>query len=241
MSFEVPILVVIIITGAVLSVIFNKLTLFAGFTGCMIAALIFAGGGYTGIVIMTAFFVSGVIVTGWKSSQKLKSGLAENKTGMRNAAQVWANAGAPAITGLLYVLNIIPKPLSILIIAACFSSATADTVSSEMGNVYGKKYYNILTLKKDKRGLNGVVSMEGFLFGLGSSILIAVIYSYTYGWNIYSYIIIIAGTAGNILDSVLGATAERKGYLNNNTVNFLNTLFAGLLAASLYLFTTTNG
>ncbi|MCC6289759.1 MAG: DUF92 domain-containing protein [Chitinophagaceae bacterium] len=235
MSFEVSILVAIIITGAVLSVVFNKLTLFAGFTGCVIAALIFAGSGYTGIVIMTAFFVCGVIVTGWKSSQKLKSGLAENKTGTRAASQVLANAAAPALAGVLFLLNVLSYPLATLIIAACFSSAIADTASSEMGNVYGKKYYNILTLKKDKRGLNGVVSIEGFLFGLGGSVLIAAIYSYTYGWNINALIIIACGTAGNILDSVLGATLERKNLLSNNAVNFLNTAFAGILAAVIYM------
>lgn len=200
----------------------------------MLAALIFAGGNYTGIAMLATFFAAGVIATGWKSSQKLKNGLAENKTGKRNAVQVWANAGTPAIAGALYLFDIIPGPLSVLIIAACFSSAIADTVSSEMGNVYGKKYYNILTLKKDQRGLNGVVSMEGSLFGLAGSTLIATIYSYSFGWNIYTLIIIISGTAGNILDSILGAAMERKGYLNNDAVNFLNTFFAGALATALY-------
>lgn len=233
MSFEIAILIFIIITGAVSSVVFHKLTPLAALAGCVLAALIFAGGGYTGITMLAAFFVSGVIVTGWKYSQKIKSGLAENKTGMRNAAQVLANAGAPAIAGSLYLLDIIPRSLSVLVIAACFSSAIADTVSSEIGNIYGKKYYNILTLKKDQRGLNGVVSAEGFLFGLAGSTLIAAIYSFSSGWNISALIIIISGTAGNILDSILGATAERKGYIGNDAVNFLNTVFAGALAVAL--------
>ncbi|MFT3746859.1 MAG: DUF92 domain-containing protein [Agriterribacter sp.] len=234
--YEPQVLIILILFGGLLSAILKKLTWVAAFTGCILALLIFAGAGYTGIVIMATFFIAAIIATSWKSSQKFKNGLAENKRGTRTANQVLANAGAPASAGILFLINVVSYPLSVLIIAACFSSAIADTVSSEMGNVYGKKYYNILTLKKDERGLNGVVSMEGILFGLDGSILIAVIYSYTYGWNIYSYIIIIAGTAGNILDSVLGATAEKKGYLNNNAVNFLNTLFAGLLAALSYLY-----
>ena len=41
--------------------------------------------------------------------------------------------------------------------------------------------------------------------------------------------IVLAGTAGNLADSLLGALFERGGILNNNAVNFLNTLTAALL------------
>lgn len=225
------VLFTLILSGGLLSAILKKLTWAAALTGCLLTLLIFEGAGYTGIAMMITFFISGIVATSWKFSQKFKNGLAENKHGTRTASQVLANAGVPALAGVLFLLDIVPYPLSALIIAACFSSAIADTVSSEMGNVYGRKYYNILTLKKDKRGLNGVVSIEGFLFGFAGSVLIAGIYSYANGWNIYSAVIIICGTAGNILDSVLGATLERKHHLNNDAVNFINTLFAGMLAA----------
>lgn len=224
-------LITVIFAGAISSALLKKLTWAASFTGFILALVIFVGAGYTGIIMMATFFIIAVVATNWKATQKLKKGLAENRNGTRDAYQVLANAGAPALAGTLFLLNIIPKSLVVLIIASCFSSAIADTVSSEMGNIYGKKYYNILTLKKDQRGLNGVVSMEGFLFGLSGSFLIAAIYSYSFGWNIFTVIIIIAGTAGNILDSILGATVERKGFISNNAVNFLNTLFAGVLAA----------
>lgn len=228
------ILILTIIVGGILAAIFKKLTPSASATGCILACMVFAGGGYPGITIMAVFFIAGVLVTTWGANNKFKLGLAENKSGMRNTAQVLANAGAPAIAGLLHLLHIIPLSLSVLIIASCFSSAIADTVSSELGNVYGRKYYNILTLKKDKRGLNGVVSAEGFLFGLTGSLLIAAIYAFSFGWNINAVIIIVCGTAGNIIDSVLGATLETKGKLGNNAVNFLNTFFAGILAVALY-------
>lgn len=224
----------IIFSGGIIAALSNKLTIAGMISGWLLAILVFTGSGYTGIMIMATFFITGVVVTSWKSTYKLKNGLAENKNGTRNAAQVFANAGVPALAGVLYLLHILPHTLSTLIIASCFSSAIADTISSEMGNVYGKKYYNILTLKKDERGLNGVVSIEGFLFGLAGSILIAAIYSYNYEWNIYTLVIIMCGTAGNIFDSVLGATLERKKQIGNDTVNFLNTAFAGILAAVIH-------
>jgi uncharacterized membrane protein len=40
-----------------------------------------------------------------------------------------------------------------------------------------------------------------------------------------------AGIAGTLLDSLLGALPERRGWLNNDAVNALSTLAAATLAA----------
>jgi len=122
--------------------------------------------------------------------------------------------------------------------AAAFSSATADTLSSELGNIYGSRFYNIITFKKDERGLNGVVSMEGTLFGFAGSIIIAVTYAMGYDWSMrYTILIIAGGTAGNIADSIIGATAERKELVANNTVNFFNTVIAAITALLIFYIT----
>ncbi len=44
--------------------------------------------------------------------------------------------------------------------------------------------------------------------------------------------IIMAGAVGNITDSLLGATLERSGIINNNWVNFINT-FTGAVVCLL--------
>ena len=81
--------------------------------------------------------------------------------------------------------------------------------------------------------MDGVISLEGTLFGLAGSVLIAMIYSVRTGWSQPFWWIIIAGTLGNFSDSMLGATLERRRLLKNNAVNFLNTLVA---ATVIYLF-----
>ncbi|MGZ5254285.1 MAG: DUF92 domain-containing protein, partial [Flavitalea sp.] len=123
--------------------------------------------------------------------------------------------------------------LLFLLMAAVFSSAIADTISSELGTLYGKGFYNIITFRKDQRGENGVVSLEGTLLGLAASVLIATTHALLMGFSISFTIIILAGTIGNLTDSILGATLERKGLIKNDLVNFSNTFIAVLIAYAL--------
>jgi len=105
-----------------------------------------------------------------------------------------------------------------------------------------RRFYNILTGKQDQKGLDGVISIEGLLFGLAGSTIIALLY--TAGNHFldaadnhagYSrfFIILLAGTIGNLADSLLGATLERRHLISNDIVNFGNTLVAALAAGAL--------
>lgn len=228
-------MVPILAATAFFSVVSGKLTGTAGLTGFIIGLIIFAGAGFTGVAMLAVFFLLGTIATSWGMRQKQRLGLGENDKGKRKAGQVIANAGVAAIPGLLAITFPGFAGLGTLIMAASFASATADTLSSELGNLYGKKFYNIITLRKDTRGLDGVVSFEGTLLGVFGSMVIAVVFSIGFGFSNQFFLIVIAGTVGNLTDSVLGATLERQHRLNNNAVNFLNTAIAALVVYLLCL------
>ena len=187
------------------------------------------GAGWTGISLMVCFFILGTGATSWKRKGKEQLGVAEENKGERKASQVVANAGIPALLGLLAFMDASRSAVFHLMLAAAFSSATADTLSSELGSIYGRKFYNILSLKKDKRGLDGVVSLEGFAFGIMGSLVIALVYSLGFGWNQNFIWIVFAGTMGNLADSLLGAALERRKLMSNDVVNFFNTLTAALV------------
>jgi uncharacterized protein (TIGR00297 family) len=217
-----------IVIGMFLSVLAQKLDLKASLIGGVFAFVIYAGFGFMGICLLSTFFLLGTLATVWKLDQKRQLQLEEKNHGKRTAGQVLANTGVAALLGFCAWQFPNEAPVLALMLAASYSSALSDTLSSELGNVYGKNYYNILTFKRDTKGLNGVVSLEGTFFGLFGSVLIAVVYILFTGKHIDFWLIIIAGTIGNLFDSILGASLERKGLIGNNVVNFLNTAISAL-------------
>jgi len=227
-------LAAIIIAGIGYSVIAKKLTVNAALTGGVVAYLVFTGAGFTGIAMMTSFFILGSAATSWQQNKKQAFTTAEEHKSGRTTGQVLANAGVPAIIGILVLFYPRYSHLFTLMMAAGFASATADTLSSELGTVYGKRFFNIISLKPDQRGLNGVISMEGMLLGVAGSLIIALAYAIGFGADLNMVWIVIAGTVGNLSDSAMGALLERKGIIGNNAVNFLNTLIAALVMLLFY-------
>jgi uncharacterized protein (TIGR00297 family) len=225
---------IFLIVGMILSTWFKKLTIRAAITGGLTGLLIYQGAGLTGLAILTLFFILGSGATGWQMRSKQQIGAAEKDKGRRTAGQVIANGGIAALLGA--IMWRMPEAVAShrIMMAGSLAAATADTLASELGTVYGKRFYNIITFKKDERGLDGVVSLEGTLIGIIGAALIAIVYSVGFGWSINFLCIVIGGAVGNLADSVLGATLERKHLIGNNVVNFLNTLIGALVCLLLW-------
>lgn len=206
---------------------FRLLTLPAAVSGVAIAILLFSAFNFLGIVLMLAFFILGNAATLYRRSEK--KGRVRDE-GPRKASQVFANAGIAAVIALYVLISKESSSIFKLMMAASFASATSDTLSSELGIVYGKNSFNILSFQKERAGLDGVVSLEGFAFGILGSAFIAVLFGFFEGWNVDVLVITAAGFAGNVADSLLGALFERKGKMNNDMVNFLNTVVGVVVA-----------
>lgn len=229
-------LAILLFVGVIESIRNRKLTAWGAVAGGVIGFFIFIGSGWVGIAMLALFFLAGTIATAWKQKQKAAMGMMQERGGQRTLGQVLANAGVAGVLGLLSLFLPQHGNLFAFMIAATFSSAMADTLSSELGSLYGKKFYNILTWKKERKGLDGVVSAEGTLIGILGSAWIALVYSLGFGWDERFFYLLIAGTLGNLTDSLLGAALERKHRISNDAVNFLNTL-AATLAGGLLLLT----
>jgi uncharacterized protein (TIGR00297 family) len=180
-------------------------------------------------------------------ARKRKADLAEDRKG-RNAAQVIANLGAAALLSNFpgYFLFDITRSLThhpvsfrffTILPLAALTEATADTVSSEIGQAFGGRPILLATLQRVAPGTDGAVTLLGTLAGITGGALVAAIGTVTLGIGFAGFLIAMAaGTAGLFFDSLLGATIERKGWFGNDWVNFSSTVFAALLALFMLAF-----
>ena len=225
----------IIILAAILSYALKKIDFYGAFTGAILAMIIWFGGRLDSLFSLFLFFIFGSFATSWKKDLKSQYKLVQENDAKRGISNVLANAGIAGILSIVALIKPDYQNLIILMIIAGFATACSDTLSSELGNVYGKKFFNILTLKPSTRGLDGTISIPGLWFGIIGSLLIAL---GTFPFhNDYKRMLIItvSGFSGNILDSVLGATLQQNGYINNHQVNFLATLFGSLFCLLLFI------
>lgn len=212
----------------------RKLSLMGALTGATIASACYTGGGWRILGCLAAFFVLSVLATRIQAKEKLRTGLAERDGGPRLASQVLANGAVAAICSLAAIVRPDHSVIFLLAAAAAFASATADTLSSEIGNAFGSRYWDLVTLRSGKKGNNGVVSLEGTAAGFAGSLVIALIACTGQLSAAGFFSIIFAGNAAGLFDSLLGGTLENRQLLTNDQVNFLNTAFGALTAAILY-------
>jgi uncharacterized protein (TIGR00297 family) len=213
----------LIILGTILAVAWRKIDLPGGVVGCLTTLLLYQVIGLSGIFFIATFFLVGSIASVYGLKEKKLLHLAEANQGRRGWKNVISNSGAATLVAITYLTfpEIIQYPE--LAIAVCFAAALSDTLSSEMGNLTGRNYFSIITAKSAARGQDGVVSWSGLAWGMLGSSLMGVIYGLLYQFNSNVLGVILLGFVGNLLDSFLGASLQKKGYLSNNGVNFIST------------------
>jgi uncharacterized protein (TIGR00297 family) len=119
----------------------------------------------------------------------------------------------------------------LLAAAASLSEAAADTVSSEVGQASNEEAYLITNWEKVPAGNDGAVSPQGTLAGMAAATIVSLIcvVGGLLPWK-WLGISVMAAVLGMIADSYLGASLQRRGMLNNDSVNFLSTLLSAVAA-----------
>jgi len=121
---------------------------------------------------------------------------------------------------------------------AALTEATADTVSSEIGQAFGGRPFMLTTLRRVPPGNDGAITLVGTLAGIAGAAIIAAVGAPAMGMSARECLVaFVAGVLGLFFDSLLGATMERRGWLGNDLVNFSSTAFAAVVSlAAIRLF-----
>lgn len=218
------------------------------------ASMMFATSGFpylpwkTALVPILTVLVLTSLATRVGHKHKEKLGTAESRTG-REASQVAANLGVAALVsnplvqlwlidrGWVHTPGILPDSAPALALGlAALAEAAADTVSSELGQVLSGHPRMITNLRRVEPGTDGAVSLGGTAMGIIAAAAVAAAGSWAIGGSTPIFIISWAGGVfGLFFDSLLGATVERRGWLNNDAVNFLSTASAAVCSVLLLL------
>lgn len=199
--------------------------------GTLLGTAIWGFAGPSAFVLLFAFFVLGTAATKLGYARKAAAGIAQEKGGRRGPGNALSKTSIPALAAVFIATTPYPA-LFALALAGAFATAAFDTVSSEVGKAYGRRTYLITTLRSVPRGTDGAVSLEGTAAGMVAALLLgglgAALHLYPPGGV---FAVVLAAFIATTLESVVGATLEKRGLLDNEAVNFLNSLAGALLAA----------
>lgn len=189
----------------------------------VLSAGLYVAGGPLFLLLLMVFFFSSTALTRFKASIKDPiERLVHAKGGPRDLVQVAANGGAALIMVVLLALS--GQQAFAVAAAGAFSACNADTWASEIGILSRRPPVSLLTFRPVRRGLSGGVSLLGFLASLAGAALISATYAaYRLAtghpaamlWQ-PATLVLLAGLAGSVLDSLLGATLQAK-YISHET------------------------
>ncbi|HYN20432.1 MAG TPA: DUF92 domain-containing protein [Thermoanaerobaculia bacterium] len=198
--------------------------------GLLVGSAIYFFLDWKGYLLLLAFFVIGSGSTKFGYKTKAAAKIAQEGGGRRGARHALANAGVATACALFAALTDHPVLFG-LAFAGAFATAAADTSSSEIGQVLGRRTFLPTKLRPVPRGTEGAISLEGTLAGIVASMVIAVlgVAAGLYGWG-GVLAVVVAAFVGTMFESVVGAALEKRSLLDNEALNFLNTLVGALVA-----------
>jgi len=198
--------------------------------GGVVCFALVASVGPGAFAMLLAVFAVTWLATRFGRLRKQGLGVAERKEG-RSASQVLANTGMATACALCY--SGLQAPLMLLGMAAALAVAAADTVSSECGQALSREARLITTLESVPAGTDGGVTLAGTAAGAVAAGLVSLVGVWAGLFPArWMWIAVTAGLFGMLVDSFLGALFERRGWIGNDSVNFISTVVAAVGAAA---------
>jgi len=222
-------------------VLVNAATAFVGYraktvsrsgalAGFCVGLLIYAGGGAGAWILLFVTFLAASITSRLGLQRKIVLGIAEERGGRRGAGNAIANCGVAAAAAVAVATS--PYGASALLaVVASLAAGGSDTVASEIGKAWGRSTFLITSFRRVTPGTPGAMSLEGTAAGMIAAFGLAAVGVAAALIPASAIItVVVAATAGAVVESALGATLEGPGILNNDLLNFINTSVAAAVA-----------
>lgn len=218
---------------AVAALASRGVTMSGALWGWVLGTLLWGLGGWPAFSALLAFFILGTACTKLGYARKHALGIAQEKGGRRGPRNAFANVSAGVVFAFLAVSTAHPTAFAVAV-AAAFATAASDTVSSEIGQAYGRRHVLVTSFRRVPAGTDGAVSIEGTLGGVVASLIVAAV---TWGTGLIPgsaiAVVAVAAFVGNTLESYVGAAFEGTARIDNELVNFSNTVAGGVVGAAL--------
>jgi uncharacterized protein (TIGR00297 family) len=201
--------------------------------GAVIGVLIAISAGWAGWTLLLVTFLAASLTSRLGLRHKTLLGIAEGRGGRRGAGNAIANTGLAAIAALMSMLTY-AHDAALVAFTAALAAGGSDTIASEIGKAWGRRTYLVSSFRAVKPGTSGAVSVEGTAAGLLGALFLAAVAVWLGLIPASACLPVVAGaTIGSLVESLLGATLEGPGILNNDVLNFLNTAVAAIAAVFL--------
>src|SRR5438034_10351312 len=236
-----------LLTGALSALAYrrNVLTWDGSLAAFVVGMVIGIFGDVTWLFLLLFFFLSSFLATRYRFALKEAMVVQEGIRGQRRSTNVLANGVALMAVAVLSLIQPpgFPRLITGVVFLSALSVAGSDPLSSHIG-VLSRHPYLITNGKPVPPGTDGGVSLLGTLCALGAAVYTSVV-----GWFVLSYLAGIYGLRSTMplspdylipplairflgcqIDSVIGATLERRGLVNKKTNNLISTVSGGILA-----------
>lgn len=228
----------------------NVLTLGGSVTAFFVGLIIGVFGDVLWLGILLLFLVTSFVATKYKFATKQQKGVQEGVKGERGGRNVLANGAVPTVIAFLSYekFYLFSKELAAIVFLSSIAVSAADTLASELG-VLSDRTYLITTFERVRPGTNGGISVLGQFWAFIAAMYTAIIgylalvtsadifssISYNFSTPFVIVIPLSIGFLGCQIDSMLGATLERSGILNKNSVNLVATASGALISWTVLL------
>jgi uncharacterized protein (TIGR00297 family) len=199
----------------------RALTAGGALAACLVGGTIFGFGGLAWAALLVLFFVSSSALSFVAANHPRRRRAAEqfDKGSTRDAVQVLANGGIPALAALLYGLNAQPAPaLWFAAFVGALAAATADTWATEIGVLSPTPPRLLTTGRTAEPGTSGAVTVLGTSAALAGALLIGLTAETlatlpaanlpTIPFATTLFAALTGGALGMLTDSLLGATLQ---------------------------------